>query len=91
MVIPPILAKSRLSFAILLATSLGMLYGCFEMDNTFSHIAPGTWRAKKAISGGGFLFDCGAHMLNTVTDLVGTRDIIPGGASDVVFGSRDFG
>ena len=30
----------------------------------------GTWRQKLALSGGGFLFDTGAHMLNTVADLV---------------------
>jgi len=33
--------------------------------------AAGTWRQVPAISGGGFLFDTGAHMLNTVTDLAG--------------------
>jgi predicted dehydrogenase len=31
----------------------------------------GTWRQDPAISGGGFLFDTGAHMLNTVSDLAG--------------------
>jgi predicted dehydrogenase len=31
----------------------------------------GKWRQDPAISGGGFLFDTGAHMLNTVTDLAG--------------------
>jgi predicted dehydrogenase len=31
----------------------------------------GTWRQDPAISGGGFLFDTGAHMLNTVTDIAG--------------------
>ena len=31
----------------------------------------GTWRQNPAIAGGGFLFDTGAHMLNTVADLVG--------------------
>ena len=30
-----------------------------------------TWRQKPDISGGGFLFDTGAHMLNTVVDLAG--------------------
>jgi predicted dehydrogenase len=30
-----------------------------------------TWRQDPAISGGGFLFDTGAHMLNTVVDLAG--------------------
>jgi predicted dehydrogenase len=31
----------------------------------------GTWRQNLPISGGGFLFDTGAHMLNTVVDLAG--------------------
>lgn len=31
----------------------------------------GTWRQQPEISGGGFLFDAGAHMLNTVADLAG--------------------
>jgi len=31
----------------------------------------GTWRQDLAISGGGFLFDTGAHLLNTVVDLAG--------------------
>jgi predicted dehydrogenase len=31
----------------------------------------GTWRQKPEIAGGGFLFDTGAHMLNTVVDLAG--------------------
>ena len=33
--------------------------------------AAGTWRQDPAQSGGGFLFDTGAHMLNTVCDLAG--------------------
>jgi predicted dehydrogenase len=31
----------------------------------------GSWRQEPAVSGGGFLFDTGAHMLNTVVDLAG--------------------
>ena len=31
----------------------------------------GAWRQQPEISGGGFLFDTGAHMLNTVGDLAG--------------------
>jgi predicted dehydrogenase len=31
----------------------------------------GTWREMPALSGGGFMFDTGAHMLNTVADLAG--------------------
>ena len=30
-----------------------------------------TWRQEPALSGGGFLFDTGAHLLNTIADLVG--------------------
>lgn len=31
----------------------------------------GTWRQQPALAGGGFFFDTGAHMLNTITDLAG--------------------
>ncbi|RIK43324.1 MAG: gfo/Idh/MocA family oxidoreductase [Chloroflexi bacterium] len=31
----------------------------------------GTWRQQPELSGGGFFFDTGAHMLNTITDLAG--------------------
>ena len=31
----------------------------------------GRWRQDPAVSGGGFMFDTGAHMLNTVADLAG--------------------
>jgi len=31
----------------------------------------GTWRQDPVLSGGGFLFDTGAHMLNTVADIAG--------------------
>jgi predicted dehydrogenase len=31
----------------------------------------GTWRQDPPLAGGGFLFDTGAHMLNTVCDIVG--------------------
>jgi predicted dehydrogenase len=35
----------------------------------------GTWRQQPAVSGGGFLFDTGAHMLNTVSDIAG-QDVV---------------
>lgn len=38
---------------------------------SWAQYAAGTWRAQPEVSGGGFLFDTGAHMLNTVTDLAG--------------------
>lgn len=34
-------------------------------------VTRGGWRQDARISGGGFLFDTGAHMLNTVVDLLG--------------------
>lgn len=34
-------------------------------------LTDGTWRQRPELSGGGFLFDTGAHMLNTVSDLCG--------------------
>jgi predicted dehydrogenase len=34
-------------------------------------LTEGSWRQQPEQSGGGFLFDTGAHMLNTVTDLAG--------------------
>jgi predicted dehydrogenase len=38
-------------------------------------ITANTWRQQPLISGGGFLFDTGAHMLNTVMDLTGEEFI----------------
>lgn len=35
----------------------------------------GTWRQNPEISGGGFLFDTGSHMINTVVDLLG-EDVV---------------
>ena len=37
----------------------------------WGELADGTWRQVPSLSGGGFLFDTGAHMLNTVVDLAG--------------------
>jgi predicted dehydrogenase len=34
-------------------------------------LTEGTWRQVPELAGGGFLFDTGAHMLNTVADLAG--------------------
>lgn len=42
-------------------------------------LSAGTWRQDPVQSGGGFLFDTGAHMLNTVTDLAG-EDVTEVGA-----------
>ena len=48
-----------------LRTVTGMIWQGWK-ENTV-----GTWRHRPAIAGGGFLFDSGAHMLNTVCALVG--------------------
>jgi predicted dehydrogenase len=37
----------------------------------WAHKYAGHWKQRPEISGGGFLFDCGAHMLNTIADLAG--------------------
>ena len=37
----------------------------------WASLTEGTWRQQPELSGGGFLFDTGAHMLNTVADLAG--------------------
>ena len=37
----------------------------------WDRLTEGTWRKVPEIAGGGFLFDTGAHMLNTVVDLAG--------------------
>ena len=38
---------------------------------SWNYHTQGTWRQQPSISGGGFLFDTGAHLLNTVSDLAG--------------------
>ena len=45
----------------------------------WKNITAGTWRQDPEISGGGFLFDTGSHMVNTVVDLVG-EDMLEGTA-----------
>jgi predicted dehydrogenase len=37
----------------------------------WGQLAAGTWRQQPELSGGGFFFDTGAHLLNTVVDLAG--------------------
>ena len=37
----------------------------------WKNLTSNTWRQQPEIAGGGFLFDTGAHMLNTVVDLAG--------------------
>jgi predicted dehydrogenase len=42
-----------------------------DIWQNWGDLSHGTWRQNPPISGGGFLFDTGAHMLNTVLDLAG--------------------
>lgn len=42
-----------------------------EVWQDWSTAQVGTWRQMPEMSGGGFMFDTGAHMLNTVCDLAG--------------------
>jgi predicted dehydrogenase len=54
------------------AGELGTLLGISAVVwQDWGAITLGTWRQQPALSGGGFLFDTGAHMLNTVCDLAG--------------------
>lgn len=40
------------------------------VHQNWKELSDGTWRQDPEISGGGFLFDTGSHMINTVVDLV---------------------
>jgi predicted dehydrogenase len=44
---------------------------CAWVHQQWKRGTTGRWRQDPAISGGGFLFDTGSHMVNTVIDLVG--------------------
>lgn len=43
------------------------------VHQSWKTLAAGTWRQDPEISGGGFLFDTGSHMINTVVDLLGAE------------------
>ncbi len=64
--------RVRAAAAMIRSGELGALLNvnAFVWQDWISH-ARGTWRAVPEMSGGGFLFDTGAHMLNTVCDLAG--------------------
>lgn len=49
----------------------------------------GTWRQVPEVAGGGFLFDTGAHMLNTVVDLAGEEFVEVGAWLDNLDGPVD--
>jgi predicted dehydrogenase len=64
--------RIRAAAAMIRSGELGRLLNVNALvwQDWSSHSA-GTWRMDPSISGGGFLFDTGAHMLNTVCDLAG--------------------
>ena len=62
----------RLASRLLRANEFGRILtisGLVWQD--WGHLTANTWRQEPALSGGGFLFDTGAHLLNTVADLAG--------------------
>ena len=62
----------RTAVALLRSGELGPILNISAMAwQNWGPLTVGTWRQQPAISGGGFLFDTGAHMLNTVADLAG--------------------
>ena len=62
----------RTAARLLRSGELGRLFSISATvwQNWGPHVGD-SWRSWPAISGGGFLFDTGAHMLNTVADLAG--------------------
>ena len=42
-----------------------------QVWQNWSQLSDGTWRQDPDLAGGGFMFDTGAHLLNTVSDLAG--------------------
>lgn len=64
--------RLRKAVALLRAGDLGELLNVSAtVWQNWREITADTWRQRPALSGGGFLFDTGAHMLNTVADLAG--------------------
>ena len=57
--------------ALLAKGLIGRVTGiCAHVHQDWKDALIGTWRQNPAISGGGFLFDTGSHMINTVVDLI---------------------
>jgi predicted dehydrogenase len=62
----------RTASAMLRSGELGRLWNISAtVWQNWGALTTGTWRQDPALSGGGFLFDTGAHMLNTIADLAG--------------------
>jgi len=65
-------ARYRAAIAMRQAGELGRLLGI--NGTLWEHWAPpnvGTWRMVPELSGGGYLFDAGAHLINAVAELAG--------------------
>ncbi|MBM4459982.1 MAG: Gfo/Idh/MocA family oxidoreductase [Chloroflexi bacterium] len=65
-------ARYRAAIALRQSGELGRLMGI--SGTLWEHWAPpnvGTWRMQPEISGGGYLFDAGAHLVNAVAELAG--------------------
>jgi predicted dehydrogenase len=64
--------RIRKAVAMLRSGELGRLLSISaSVWQDWGAITTGTWRQVPQLAGGGFLFDTGAHMLNTVCDLAG--------------------
>jgi predicted dehydrogenase len=62
----------RMAVKLLRSGDLGSILNISgQVWQNWGPITAGTWRQDPALSGGGFLFDTGAHLLNTVSDLAG--------------------
>ncbi len=62
----------RLASQLLRANELGRILTISGLVwQNWGPLTVNTWRQEPALSGGGFLFDTGAHLLNTIADLAG--------------------
>ena len=62
----------RLASRLLRANEFGRILTINGMVwQDWGSLTANTWRQQPALSGGGFLFDTGAHLLNTIADLAG--------------------
>ena len=62
----------RTASAMLRSGELGRVWNISAtVWQNWGSLTVGTWRQNPVVSGGGFLFDTGAHMLNTIADLAG--------------------
>ncbi|MEZ4666987.1 MAG: Gfo/Idh/MocA family oxidoreductase [Anaerolineae bacterium] len=62
----------RTAVSMLRTGELGNIHNINAMVwQNWDELTKNTWRQQPELAGGGFLFDTGAHMLNTVADLAG--------------------